>query len=172
MKVDTVAAVGEWIRHAPHRSNLLGRSVEPTDGRWQHGDVAHALYLADSAETAVAEWYRLLAERGLPPGQAIPHDHHVWEAHIDVADLSTTHKLARVGLESPRPGRRTWPAFQAVGDELFHAGYAGLIAPSAARPDAQILTIFDHGKWPPDHCRPLRAIEVLQVPAPPTGMTT
>ncbi len=95
MKVDTVAAAGEWIRHAPHRSNLLGRSVEPTNGRWQHGDVARALYLADSAETAVAEWYRLLAERGPPPGQAIPHDHHVWQTHIDVADLSTTHRLAR-----------------------------------------------------------------------------
>jgi hypothetical protein len=28
--VDTVAVHGEWIRHAPHRSALLGRAVEPT----------------------------------------------------------------------------------------------------------------------------------------------
>ena len=28
MDVDTVAVDGEWIRHAPHRSSLLGRASE------------------------------------------------------------------------------------------------------------------------------------------------
>lgn len=65
MDVDTVAVHGEWIRHAPHRSWLLGRAAEATDGRWQHGEVVRALYLADEPATAIAEWYRLLAERGL-----------------------------------------------------------------------------------------------------------
>ncbi len=50
-----------------------------TDGRWRHGTVVRALYLADTAQTAIAEWYRYLAERGLPPSQAIPHDHHIWQ---------------------------------------------------------------------------------------------
>jgi RES domain-containing protein len=78
MDVETVAAGGEWIRHVPYRSDLLGRAAEATDGRWQHGEVVQALYLADTAQTAIAEWYRFLAERGLPPGHAIPHDHHIW----------------------------------------------------------------------------------------------
>jgi hypothetical protein len=43
MDVDTVAVDGEWIRHAPHRSSLLGRASEATDGRWQQGDVVRAL---------------------------------------------------------------------------------------------------------------------------------
>jgi hypothetical protein len=34
-----------------------------------------ASYLADESATAIAEWCRLLAERGLPPARAIPHGH-------------------------------------------------------------------------------------------------
>jgi hypothetical protein len=106
--VDTVAVHGEWIRHAPHRSLLLGRAAEPTDGRWQRGEIVRGLYLADEPATAIAEWYRLLAERGLPPARAIPHDHHVWELELELADLRTPDRLARLNLETPRPGRRTW----------------------------------------------------------------
>jgi hypothetical protein len=72
MDVDTVAVHGEWIRHAPHRSSLLGRATEATDGRWQHGEVVRALYLADEPATAIAEWYRLLAERGTTAGPRYP----------------------------------------------------------------------------------------------------
>jgi len=77
LDVDATGVAGEWIRHAPHRSSLRGRSAEPTDGRWQHALIARGLYLADEAATATAEWYRFLAERGLPPARAIPHDHHI-----------------------------------------------------------------------------------------------
>ena len=73
-----VAVCGEWIRHAPHRSDLLGRSPEPTDGRWQRSELIRGLYLADEPHTAIAEWYRYLAELGLPFSAATPHDHHVW----------------------------------------------------------------------------------------------
>jgi RES domain-containing protein len=170
--VDTVAVQGEWIRHAPHRSSLLGRAGELTDGRWQHGEILRGLYLADEPATAIAEWYRLLAERGLPPARAIPHDHHVWELKLQLADLSTPERLARLNLETPTPGRRTWAAFQAVGEQLFCEGFAGLLAPSAARPQALISCIFDLGAWPPDGCRPIEAVEINEAPAPPTGMTT
>jgi hypothetical protein len=70
--VDTVAVTGEWIRHAPHGAPLLGRSAEPTDGRWQRGELVRGLYLADQPGTAIAEWYRWLAERGLPPARDPP----------------------------------------------------------------------------------------------------
>ena len=170
MDVDTVAVHGEWIRHAPHRSSLLGRAAEPTDGRWQRGEIVRGLYLAAELATAIAEWYRLLAERGLPPARAIPHDHHAWELELQFADLSTPDRLARLNLETPRPGRRTWAPFQAVGEQLFREGFAGILALSAARPQALISCIFDLGAWPPDGCRPIKAIAINE--APPTGMTT
>jgi RES domain-containing protein len=170
--VDPIRVSGGSICHAPHRSDLLGRAAEPTDGRWQRGEAVSALYLADEPATATAEWYRFLAERGLPPSCAIPHDHHIWRLDIELADLSTLERLTAVGLPPPTAGRRTWPAFQAVGEQLSHGGWRGLLAPSAARPASRIAAVFDHGRWPPGGCEPLRAVEITEAPAPPTGMTT
>lgn len=172
MDIDAIAVGGEWIRHAPHASGLLARADEPTDGRWQHGAVVRALYLADEPATAVAEWYRWLSERGLPPAYATPHDHHVWRLELQLANLDSHERLAAVGLPAPRPSRHTWPAFQAVGDALYELGWPGLVAPSAARPRSLIGCVFDRGDWPPAGCEPLRAVAVPEAPAPPTGMTT
>jgi len=156
LAVDAVHAGGEWIRHAPHRSDLLGRAATPTDGRWQHGEHVPGLYLAEDAATAVAEWYRFLAELGIAPARAVPHDHHLWRLDLELADLSSARQLASAGLPPPRPGRATW---------------AGLIGPSAARPDGRIACIFA-ARWPPERCTPIRANEINETPPPPQGMTT
>jgi hypothetical protein len=130
LDVDAIAVTGDWVRHAPYRSSLLGRAAEPTDGRWQRGAVTRGLYLADAAATATAEWYRFLAERGLPPARAIPHDHHTWQIEAELADLSGRERLAAVGLALPRPSRRTWPPFQDVGQT------SGVTAGPACSPPA------------------------------------
>ncbi len=49
-----------------------------------------AFYLAGDEETAWAEWYRQLAELGIPPAKSLPRD--LWRIGVDldrVADLST-----------------------------------------------------------------------------------
>ena len=171
LAVEPVHVTGEWLRHAPHRSDPLGRSPEPTDGRWQRGELVRGLYLADEAATAIAEWYRWLAERGLPPAHAIPHDHHVWKLDLELADLSSARTLAALGLELPRPGRRTWAPYQRIGETLWQEGWAGLLTRSAARPHALVVCVFAND-WPPAGCTPWRAIEITEVPPPPTGMTT
>ena len=172
LPVDPIAVRGEWIRHVPHGSALLGRSERLTAGRWQRDDVMRGLYLADTAETATAEWYRWLAERAMPPGSAIPHDRHRWEVRLpEVADLGTSERLAAVGLGLPRPARRTWEPFQAVGEALWEEGWRGILAPSAARPGSKVLCVFAE-EWPPDGCFPVGIEEVSDVPPPPVGMTT
>jgi RES domain-containing protein len=168
LDVDVIAVAGEWIRHAPRAAGLLGRSIRPLDGRWQRGVAVRGLYLADEPVTATAEWYRALAERALPPHFAIPHDHHRWRVAVEVADLGTAERLAAVGLAPPRPPRRAWPAYQRIGEKLWRAGWAGLLAPSAARPDGKVLCLFADS-WPPDGCRPLRAERIEQLPALPQG---
>lgn len=165
------AVDGVWVRHVPHGAQLLGRASTPADGRWQRGEVVAALYLADSAETATAEWYRSLAERGFSPQDYLPYDHHRWRLALQVADLSDGDRLATVGLDLPRPSRRTWPAFQRVGEQLWREGWAGLIAPSAARPGSLVVGAFINS-WPPPGCQPLEAQIVEAVPPPPRGMTT
>lgn len=143
----------------------------PTDGRWQRGDVVTALYLADSAETATAEWYRSLAERGFSPQDYLPYDHHRWRVELELADLSDVGRLATVGLDLPLPSRRTWPAFQRVGEQLWREGWPGLLAPSASRPGSLVVSVFITS-WPPSGCRPLDTRTVEAVPPPPRGMTT
>lgn len=172
MTVETIAITGEWIRHAPHAAPLLGRAPVATDGRWQRGGVVRALYLADDRNTAIAEWYRVLAELGLPPARRIPHDHHIWAIDLELTNLGDQDRLAAVGLQVPRPGRSTWPAFQDIGEQLWRDGWAGLVAPSAARPQSLVICVFDDGAWPPAGCQPLRSDEIIDVPPPPRGMTT
>lgn len=171
LAVEQIAVRGEWIRHAPHGSALLGRAERLTSKRWQRDEVVRALYLADGSETAVAEWYRFLAERAMWPRCGIPHDHHRWEVTIEVADLSTPERLAAVGLVAPRPSRATWEPYQTVGEELWRTGWPGLLAPSAARPGAKVLCVFAD-EWPPPGCFPIGVDEIGDMPPPPIGMTT
>jgi RES domain-containing protein len=130
-----------------------------------------ALYLADTAQTATAEWYRALAERGFSPQDHVPYDHHHWRLELDLADLSDTERLHSVALDTPRPSRRTWAPYQQVGEQLWHEGWAGLVAPSAAHPGSLITCVFATD-WPPAGCTPLHATTVKTIPPPPPGMTT
>jgi RES domain-containing protein len=130
-----------------------------------------ALYLADEQATLWAEWYRHLAERGLAPLFHLPRD--LWRYRVPptvVADLADADRLARVGLTPPAPGQRSWPAYQRVGRQLWREGWAGLTAPSAARPEGRILCLFMRDGVP---AKPVgRASVVTEPPVPPTGMQT
>lgn len=171
--VDPRTVRGRWVRQARADGPAWTERDPPPESRWQRGNVVDALYLADSEETAWAEWYRHLAELGVPPDEQMPRRLWQWEVDVRVADLGTAARLARVGLPLPAPGRRTWPQFQAVGEELWAEAWDGLIAPSAARPRGKILCLF---REPPERVPGVRPVGrgrlVPRPPAPPTGMTT
>ena len=96
-----------------------------------------------------------------------------WQVDVEVADLSDEGRLARVGLPPPLPGRRTWPPFQKVGEGLWREGWAGLVAPSAARSAGLVLCLFWDGGPRIAGARPLRRPRrFTEPPAPPIGMTT
>jgi len=171
MEVEGRRVGGVWIRHVPHGADLLGRAMPPADGRWQRGEIVGGLYLADGAETATAEWYRALAEQGFSPQDHVPHDHHRWRIDLELADLASEERLAAVGLVPPRPDRRTWRAYQDVGERLREEGWAGVIAPSAARPRSAIVCLFAED-WPPKGCVPIDAVTVAVVPPRPRGMAS
>lgn len=164
--------IGTWFRHIPAGGDVLHQAPDPADNRWQRGATVDALYFAEDEPTAWAEWYRFLAEAGVPPMAGLPRDLWRWQVKAEVADLSDPQRLARVGLPVPKPGRLQWSAFQDVGEGLHRSGWAGLLAPSAARPSAKILCLF----------RTDRSVAgAVPVPPPtrqqlppeiPTGMTT
>src|SRR5262245_32378367 len=102
----------------------------------------------------------------------MPRDLWTWEVDCEVADLSSEDRLERAGLPLPRPGRRTWPPYQRVGEALFAEGRLGLLAPSAARPGHPVLCLFRLVTGIPG-ARPVPPPARVRVPpAPPTGMTT
>ncbi len=128
--------------------------------------------MADEEDTLWAEWYRHLAERGIPPMYQLPRD--VWPYRVqrlDVADLTSVERLARVGLTPPTPGRKSWPPYQDVGETLWREGWRGLLASSAARPDGVVLCLFvDPVTLPAEPIPPSRV--VTEPPAPPAGLRT
>lgn len=117
-----------------------------------------AYYLADSEATAWAEWYRHTSEQGAPPTSRMPRD--TWRITVDVsdiADLTEPGLLERHGITELRPTRRQWPVTQPIGEAYYHAGFRGLLAPSAAHDGGQVLAIF----------RPLLALPGLSAVPPP-----
>src|SRR5204863_1512080 len=135
LDVDPRTVGGLWLRHIPHGGDPLYRPMPPSDNRWQRGEVIDALYLVKDEAGLWAEWYRHLAEAGIPPDRWLPRD--MWRFRVTrlrIADLSNESRLSRVGLALPVPGRRTWAPYQSVGAQLASEGWAGLVAPSAARP--------------------------------------
>jgi RES domain-containing protein len=143
LDVDPTPVRGVWFRHVPAGGEPFFRPERPEDGRWQRGDVVEGFYLADSEETAWAEWYRALAERGVPPMSQLPRD--LWRFDVDVAhvaDLTSDERLERVGLLPPVPDRRQWPAFQAVGETVFTEGWVRILYPAAARSESLAQCLF------------------------------
>jgi RES domain-containing protein len=168
-----VAIRGDWWRHAPLGGDPWYLPAVPASNRWQRGDIVPALYLADSPDTAWAEWYRHLAERAVPPMETLPRALWRWNVELErVADLRSPEALAAIGLARPRPGRGDWPPFQHAGEALHAAGWPALIAPSAARPDGLVLCVFRSVARPPgvEPCPPPERVD--EPPAPPPGMRT
>jgi len=173
LDVEGTTVSGRWLRHVAAGVNPAQRPAPPSDNRWQHGEVVDALYLADSEVCAWAEWYRSLAEVAMPPHVALPRD--LWHYDVtalEVADLSDPDRLARVGLSPPRPGRRSWPGFQGVGEQLQRENWRGLLAPSAARPASQVLVVFLPEGTLPTRLAATASTRVTDPPPPPTGIRT
>lgn len=174
LDVEPSRVQGVWWRHVVSGGDIWYWPDPAPDGRWQRGEVIGAFYAADSEETAWAEWYRALSELGIPPAQALPRD--LWRLRVDlphVADLSTPARLERVGLPAPRPVRSDWPAFQEVGHALAAEGWAGILYPSAGRPEqGDALAIFRVGPRVVgvSPIRPPR--RQVEPPALPRGMRT
>jgi hypothetical protein len=174
LELELTTVRGRWLRHTPAGADPAARPIPADDNRWQRGSVVDALYLCDETDCVWAEWYRHLAERAIPPQPALPRD--LWSydvAEVEVADLRTPERLAAVGLPVPQPGRGGWPVFQTVGEQLYADGYAGLLAPSAARPQSLVLCVFLATPAVPGTVVPHPPPERVDQPrAPPTGMRT
>lgn len=169
LDVDPVPVHGVWYRHVSHRGRVWWRADPPPSGRWQRGSAVGGFYLADSPETAWAEWHRQVAELGLRPERQLPRN--LWRLEVDIeriADLSDADRLAAVGLPFPSPTRSQWPAFQAVGEQLHLDAWSGVLAPSAARPDAGLILCLFREEATIDGVKPVPPPAIYRRPPTPT----
>jgi len=128
--------------------------------------------LADSPETAWAEFYRALSEYGVPPSRAMPR--RLAEIAVDlddIGDLASEGALERYGLSKPMPSSSTWSSFQTVGEKLFKDGAKGLVAPSAARKGGRVLCVF-RSQPEIDGVEIAEVREVSHLPDMPRGLRT
>ena len=169
LDVDATSIEGVWFRHVPAGGDPLFRPQHPVDGRWHRG-LVEGFYVADEEATAWAEWYRALAEAGIPPMRQLPRD--LWRFNVEVdhvADLSSPERLERVGLPRPVPDRRQWPSFQTVGDSMLAEGWVGILYPAAARLGSLALCLFGADEFP--GVRPLPPpTRYEEPPVPPRGL--
>lgn len=121
-----------------------------------------------------SEWYRALAEVGMPPMRQMPRD--LWRFAVDlgdVADLSTDEKLKDAGLPNPAPDRRLWRPFQDAGEALAGEGFSGVLYRSAARMGSgSSLCVFRRGSSIPGVEPVGAATRHDEPPAPPRRLRT
>ena len=100
----------------------------------------------------------------------------LWRFDVDlgkVADLTAPGELAKRGLRSLSPSRRQWSRTQPIGEQAWRQGFAGVLAPSAARADGRVLVIFRTEPGPIAGVKPIKpAKRVSDLPALPTGLRT
>ena len=133
-----------------------------------------AVYLADSEETAWAEWMRAIAEAGIPPDNALPRAVFTLDADVtDIADLRDPRRLKRIaGVAKMQPTRRQWPQTQPVGEALWRMGAHGIIAPSAAHEGHSVLTLFRESETIPGLTERQPGTNHDRIPSIPTGLRT
>jgi hypothetical protein len=143
------------------------------NGRWQPGERLAGLYRAQDPDTVWAEWYRALAELGVPPDTRLPRD--LWRFSVNlkrVADLSRRAALRAIGLPDPRPDRTQWPAFQDAGAQLAAEGFQGVLFRSSARPAGLCVCVFASPDGFPGLVPAGSPERIIAAPAPPRGMRT
>jgi RES domain-containing protein len=170
-EIARVPVKGTWMRHVPARIDALAASRGGSGGRF-HPPGGVALYVADSEDTAWAEWYRYLAERGKSPADDLPRDLYRIAVDLsDVADLRT--QAARAAAAAPgrmRPTSAQWPPFQDLGQRLDAHGAEGALYASAARTRSLCLCVFEAGL----HGLSVEGepVRVIAPPPPPRGLRT
>jgi RES domain-containing protein len=171
---------GIWVRYtslARRRTERRQAAQVPAPGRWQPAG-ARRVYLADSEDTladsedtAWAEFYRALAERGQSPQDEMPCE--VIRVRVElerVADLRTEKARRALGLPRIRPTRTQWPAFQVVGAQLLTADAEGVLYASAARTRSLCLCVYEAGL---DRLSlEAEPVRVVAPPPPPRGLRT
>ncbi len=144
--LDRLAAgefAGEAYRHvAAGRPALSGEGARLVGGRWNPPESFAVLYLALDRDTVARELHRLAARQGLAPEDFMPRDLFTYEVRLQhVIDLREERSAMAVGLAAGLMASDDPTECQLVGQAAHHAGFEGLLAPSATGA-GDVLAVF------------------------------
>src|SRR5215203_165778 len=144
-------------------------------GRWHRGGEGPTQYLSTTVEGAWAELIRAEGLGSEAEVSLIRMPMWVAEVHVQrIADYGTFEKAADAGFPPEALIEDDHTRCQAEGRRLREAGYQGVLAPSAALPDALNLTLFGAKVASSWGIRPLLASSIpatrIAIGAPPEGV--
>ena len=138
--------------YANTRDLLTGEGRRKLGGRWNSAHSFAAVYLAESAEGAIAEWLGLPSHYGFDPASRLPLTLVAVDAALDVvldlADAATRRLLAvtlraMTGCDWRNENAAGHEALtQALGRAAFEGGAHGIIVPSAVKRTFKNLIVF------------------------------
>ncbi|HKH64340.1 MAG TPA: RES family NAD+ phosphorylase [Solirubrobacterales bacterium] len=144
-------------------------------GRWHRGGEGPTQYLSTTVEGAWAELIRAEGLGSEAEVSLIRMPMWVAEVHVQrIADYGTFEKAADAGFPPEALIEDDHTRCQAEGRRLREAGYQGVLAPSAALPEALNLTLFGAKVASSWGIRPLLASSIpatrIAIGAPPEGV--
>ncbi len=101
MPASQISVKGIWWRINRGGGDPIPWTADAADGRWQTGALVRGFYLADSEDTAWAEWYRHTSEQGAPPASRMPRD--TWKIAVDVDDIADLTAARVLTIYRPLP---------------------------------------------------------------------
>jgi RES domain-containing protein len=134
---------GETYRHVSvGRPALSGEGARLVGGRWNPPGSFAVLYLALDIPTAIAEFARLATKQGRAGEDFLPRDLFTYETRLQhVVDLRISDNANAVHLDATSIAADDLTACQLVGEAAHHAGFEGVLAPSATG-SGDALAIF------------------------------
>ena len=139
---DAIEVEGVAFRYSNYDTPFWARP-NSRPGRWHVRGDPPTQYLA---LTPAGAWSQLIRYEGLRDEPAVAEVRMaMWAVRLGVgriADLGDFETAQGAGVDPDALVDENWSRCQALGRELREAGFAGVLAPSAALPDSQNLTLF------------------------------
>lgn len=139
---------GECYRHqGPGHPPLNTEGARIHGGRWNPKESFPVLYLAQTENTAAAEFFRLAEKHGMKPSALLPRRLFRYSVELN-AVLHLTHPsaLEAVDLTLADISDDDATKCQSVGDAAHYAGFEAVIAPSASGIGDIVAVFFDQMK--------------------------
>ena len=139
-------ATGRFWHQGP-TSRPFGSFADPTDtnGRYHRAGGAGVWYASDQEQAAWGELFRHFVGVDVDPFEVRRRIGHVDVADLEVLDLTDDQVRQRLGISIADLTSDDYSVTQTIAEAARHAGFGGILAPSAALQGRRTLVIFARG---------------------------